>query len=392
MSGGVDSSVAAVLLLEKFPDADIVGVTMRLWSASDDKYRPGGCCSLEDISDAARVSRSLGIKHYVFNYEDIFKEKVAEPFLKDYLKGLTPNPCVVCNEELKFGVLVSRARALGFDYVATGHYARIAAISVSPGVRHFLIKKAVDEKKDQSYFLWRVPQSVLPGVIFPVGDYSKEEIRRIASEAKLPVARKRESHDVCFVPGDYRKFVSSYINSVKKSSDSEGKFPSRDVNSGGEIVDKNGRVLGRHDGIYNFTVGQRSGLGVSSAERLYVIKIEPQSCRIVVGKREDALVKNFRVRDWILHAPYDKLFAGKKSDGQKGKVFDVKIRYHTPSYKAIVRRGDSDEVVRGGREKKFFLEVEIKEGAVFGVTPGQSAVFYDVSKGVVAGGGIISAD
>jgi len=364
MSGGVDSSVAAVLLKRKYPDADVVGVTMKLWNESDekDRHKVGGCCSLSDTMDAARVCRTLGIRHYVFNYSDIFRRKIAEPFLRDYLGGLTPNPCVICNEEIKFGVLMTRARMLGFDYLATGHYARI--VSVSDG--NFLIKKARDEKKDQSYFLWRVPQEALKKVIFPVGEYLKSEVRGIADELKLPVAHKKESYDVCFAMGDYRGFISS-------------NFAEGSRNLRGEIVDEKGRILGYHNGIYNFTVGQRSGLGVASSQgRLYVVKIDAATNRVIVGPRESALKEKFFLRNCALFSPYDEKFSKKKS-----YVFDVKIRYNTPPYKAVVHKVGKKIDDAG----KPFFEVEFKGEPVFGVTPGQSAVFYDGE--VIAGGGII---
>lgn len=353
MSGGVDSSVAALLMVKA--GHDVVGATMKLWNASDDKKRPGGCCSLEDISDAAKVCRTLGIRHYVFNLEDIFKSAVADSFVREYLHGRTPNPCVVCNETVKFGALLDKAASLGFDCLATGHYANV--VSAGRGVKKtFLVGKAADLSKDQSYFLWRVPPERLASVVFPVGGLKKQDVRRIAAANDLPVARKKESRDACFAGGDYKGFVAGVCRRNKSGASS--------ASGGGVIADEDGNILGRHDGIFRFTVGQRSGLGIASKERLYVLRIEPSGNRVIVGPRERALAANFLVSDWVLRPPYEKLPA----------EYGVKIRYLSMEVSACVRRQGDD------------LAVELDEPA-FGVTPGQSAVFY--RRDNVAGGGVI---
>ncbi|MDI6756868.1 MAG: tRNA 2-thiouridine(34) synthase MnmA [Endomicrobiia bacterium] len=352
MSGGVDSSVAALLMVRA--GHDVVGATMKLWNASDDKKRHGGCCSLDDISDAAKVCRTLGIRHYVFNFEEIFKSEVADSFAREYLRGRTPNPCVVCNETVKFGALLDKSASLGFDCLATGHYANVISVRNNDAKKTFLVGKAADLSKDQSYFLWRVPPERLASVVFPAGDLKKQDVRRIAAANDLPVARKKESRDACFAGGDYKDFVAGVCRRHK----------SEESAADGVIADEDGNILGRHDGIFRFTVGQRSGLGIASKERLYVLRIEPSENRVIVGPRERALAEKFLVSDWVLRPPYEKLPA----------EYGVKIRYLSMEVSACVRRQGDDLAVELG-------------APVFGVTPGQSAVFYRRDK--VVGGGVI---
>lgn len=354
MSGGVDSSVAA--LLAQKAGYEVVGATMRLWNAADDKHR-SGCCSLDDVSDAAAVCRRLGIRHYVFNFSEVFKREVADYFVAEYLAGRTPNPCVVCNETIKFGALVDKAVSLGFDYLVTGHYARTSFVGRGKN-KTLLLTKAADHSRDQTYFLWRVPPLRLASAMFPIGGLKKSAVRRIALDAGLSVAEKKESRDACFAGGDYKEFLAGVCRRG---------FPSgaKSAPSAGDIVDENGQVLGRHEGIFRFTVGQRSGAGLAARERLYVLNIDPSSRRVTVGPRPSALSKTFSVGDWLMHAPCEILPA----------EYGIKIRYLSSEIKGRVsRRGDN-------------LEVELDTSA-FGVTPGQSAVFYSGDK--IVGGGIIS--
>jgi tRNA-uridine 2-sulfurtransferase len=269
MSGGVDSSVAAALLLEQ--GYEVAGLTLRLTDdpEGDGDPRTRTCCAPDDISDARRVARVLQIPHYVSNYKDVFEAEVIDPFVRSYAAGRTPNPCVLCNERVKFAPLLSRARGLGAAILATGHYARVAA--AADGTHRLL--RGRDRQKDQSYFLYGLGQDALATVRFPLGDLEKGEVRERARALGLATADKPDSQEICFV-GDRR-----YDAVV------DARLPV--IPEGGEIVHVDGRVLGRHDGIHRFTIGQRRGLGVSSAEPLYVVDLEPESGRVRVGDRVD---------------------------------------------------------------------------------------------------------
>jgi tRNA-specific 2-thiouridylase len=330
MSGGVDSSVAAALLKEQ--GCEVIGITMCLGASL--------CCGEAGIRDAKRVSDVLGIRHYVLDFSAVFKQAVADEFFSDYEKGRTPNPCVVCNEHIKFGALLEKAKGFGADFLATGHYARING---------GLLARAKDTRKDQSYFLYRVVPKALKSVMFPLGELEKTEVRELAKKYKLPVSAKPDSQEVCFITEkDFSEGLAKRVKTQK-----------------GLIKDKSGKVLGEHKGIALYTVGQRQGLGVSSPNPLYVTRIDAKSNTIYVGAKEDAFSKSFKLQKV--------LYYGDPACGGAG-LFDVKIRYlHKETPAAVILEGDYARVTF--------------ETPQFAVTPGQSAVFYE--KGRVYGGGII---
>jgi tRNA-specific 2-thiouridylase len=341
MSGGVDSSAAAALMQEA--GHEVLGITLRVWSYGD-SARCGSCCSPEDIDDARAVADTLGIPFYVADAEELFRERVVQPFVDGYLHGRTPIPCVACNEDVKFGFLLRRARALGAR-LATGHYARVAE---EDGRLRLL--RARDAAKDQSYFLFTLGQDALRDVIFPVGDLTKDEVRAVAERRGLVTSHKPESMEICFVPdGDYAGFVEQVA----------GPQP------GGDVVDASGQTLGRHAGIHRFTVGQRRGLGVASAAPLYVGRIDAARGEVVVGPAAALERDRFTVLrpSWVDRCP-----------GPEETV-QVRIRHRHPGAPARVVPLDA------GR-----MSVELLE-SVRAVTPGQAAVFYRGSE--VLGGGWI---
>jgi len=343
MSGGVDSSVAAALLLRE--GYDVVGVTMRLWSedGSGSALKPG-CCVL-GADDARAVCGVLGISHEVVNLEREFEREVVEYFCRDYERGRTPNPCLACNDRVKFKTLLGHAMAMGADYLATGHYARIER-----GVdgRHRLLR-AVDETKDQSYALFTVGQAELSRLLFPVGEHRKTEVRRVAAELGLPVAEKRDSFEICFVPDDYRAFIDGRVRQEP-----------------GEIRDTAGRVVGRHEGIGGYTIGQRHGLGVAVGERRFVVAIDRSANAITIGGEDDLLSGGLLAEQlrWV---------SGAAPAGEA--AVEVKVRYRAPAVAAVVS-------VRGECASVRFREPQRA------ITPGQAAVFYDGER--VLGGGIIA--
>ncbi len=342
MSGGVDSSVAAALLQAQ--GYEVIGATM-CFNLGDSVRKKGGCCSLQGIEDARRVAHKLGIKHYVLNMGKALEEKVIKDFCKEYLLGRTPNPCVICNQYLKFGELLNKARILDADFLATGHYCRI----VKSGGASFL-KKAKDLKKDQSYFLYRLNQAQLKHVIFPLGNYTKDEVRDLARKFKLSVAEKKASQEICFLPDDdYRAFLRKRVNK---------EIPC------GEVVDTQGNVVGRHKGIAYYTIGQREGLGIARGYPVYITKIDSATNQIFIGPKEEAYASEFLVKD--LH------FAAKPI---KNKVaLKVKIRYNHKEAGAKLHPA-------GNKIKIVFKKPQ------FAITPGQSAVFYQSNR--VLGGAII---
>lgn len=333
MSGGVDSSVAALLLKES--GYDVVGATM-CFNISRGAGRRPSCCGLDGIEDAKKVAHQLGIPHYVLNFGRELEEGVVADFVAEYLNGRTPNPCVRCNQHLKFGLLLEKARALGIAYFATGHFARIEKTQ-----GEFLLCRGVDSRRDQSYFLCLLPRRRLSRFLFPLGDKSKEEVRAIARKKGLGTAEKSSSQEVCFIPGDYRDFLKSRLS----------RFCLRQ----GDIVDAGGRVLGSHGGIFNYTVGQREGLGIAARHPLYVVGLDRVKNRVVVGERKDIVASGFFAEG---RNPLT------KEAFRKPERLRVKIRYHHPEKPAEVAP------LGRGRLRVEFLSVEAA------VTPGQFAVFY----------------
>ena len=344
MSGGVDSSVAALLLQQQ--GYDVVGVAMKLYSLEDADlpayYR--GCCTVDDAEDARMVCRRLGIPHYVLNVQREFQSFVIDYFCSEYQKGRTPHPCIACNDKIKFNFLTSRAKALKADYVATGHYARIERRKSG-----LVLKKGVDAAKDQSYVLFGMGQDELAHSLMPVGDYPKDAIRRMALESGFVNADKPDSQDICFIPfGDYKAFLKERITPVP-----------------GEIVDANGTVLGQHGGIELFTVGQRRGLGIAGGDPRYVIRLEPETNRVVVGP-EEALDQK---ETWVSRVNYT------LGSPPAGPVeVGVKIRYKSHEADAVLYPHQDGALVCFDQPQRA-------------VTPGQAAVFYQGD--VLLGGGTI---
>jgi tRNA-specific 2-thiouridylase len=351
MSGGVDSSVAAALLAEQ--GHDVIGVSMQLYDQADGQTSFGSCCSLDDLHDARRVAAAIDIPHYILNFERQFDEQVVTNFVEEYASGRTPLPCARCNSDLKFATLAERAAGFGADAVATGHYARVAFDEVS-GRYH--LRRGVDPSKDQAYFLFSLTQDQLARAMFPVGDRPKEAVREYARQRQLPVADKPDSQEICFIPDhDYASFVSRRSPEVART---------------GSIVDLDGRVLGGHEGIHHFTIGQRKGLGLSSAggaatAPLYVVALKPADRQVVVGPRaalEETTVTAADV-NWILLPP------------SAPRRVTAQIRHRHRAAPATVR------AVGANRAALVFDEPQVA------VTPGQAVVFYDGD--VVVGGGWI---
>jgi len=342
MSGGVDSSVAAALL--KSEGYEVIGITM-CFNLGDSSGKRPGCCSLQGIEDARRVAHKLGIRHYSINMQKALKEFVIDDFCRQYLKGKTPNPCVRCNQYLKFDVLLKKALSLDAEFLATGHYARV--VKVKEG---YSLRKAGDLFKDQTYFLYRLNQGQVKRALFPLGNYLKSEIREIARKFDLPVADKLASQEICFLPDDdYRGFLKRQRNIRIKP---------------GQVMDKEGNILGQHKGIAFYTIGQREGLGIAKGYPIYITEIDPKNNRIIVGAKADVYKSEFLVKDLrFILKPIKKKVALK-----------VRIRYnHKEALAEIFPIGNKIRI--------RFVEPQ------FAITPGQSAVFYD--KDILLGGGII---
>jgi len=351
MSGGVDSSVTAALLKEG--GYEVIGATMQIRPSNelaDEAERFGGCCGLGAVADAKRVAYKLGIPHYVMNFRDLFAQKVIANFCREYSLGRTPNPCIRCNEYIKFDALLTRAKELEADFVATGHYARIERDEVSG---RYLLKKGVDRRKDQSYVLYVMTQNQLRHALMPLGGFTKERVRQVAGELGLPVADKAESQEICFIPdGDYTRFLKEYMPQAAKP---------------GPVLDREGNTLGEHRGILFYTIGQRKGLGISAREPLYVVAIDRERNAIIVGtKREvygdELIAANL---NWI----------GIESLEQPLEL-KAKIRYRHREADAVITPILSEDRVH----------VKFKQPQM-AMTRGQAIVFYH--KDSVVGGGTI---
>ena len=365
MSGGVDSSTVAAMLAHS--GEAVVGLTLQLWDQTrlagkhgiPDAPKEGRCCSLDDVYDARRVAEHLKIPYYVVNQQERFERDVVRPFVAEYLAGRTPIPCSLCNNHLKFDQLLQTARSIGAGRIATGHYAvNEYDAGRDSGRGRWILKRAADPAKDQTYFLFGLTQEQLARTLFPLGRLTKPEVREVARLHGLALAEKPDSQEICFIPGgDYKQFLTAYL-------EEQGE---RLPETAGELVASSGEVLGRHEGIFNFTVGQRKGLGVSSPSPLYVLQIDPVSHRVTVGADEELATRTLRARglNWIsipgLTAPMR---------------VRAKIRHrHEPAW-AMLEPAGKDEVLATFDEPQR------------AVTPGQSAVFYDGDE-VVGGGWIV---
>ncbi len=346
MSGGVDSSVAAALMLEQ--GYDVVGVTLKQWEGVDGSMPTAGCCTLADAEDARRVAAQLGIPYYVLDYVDEFTRAVVEPFAEAYLRGITPNPCIECNRRVRFAALLDRTRELGCDVLVTGHHARVEN---HDGV--FRLRRATDGTKDQSYVLHMLDQDALAKIRLPVGELTKRDVRARAAEMGLRTASKPDSQDICFVAsGDYRDFLANRHSEVA---------------SPGDVLDTDGVVVGRHGGTAGFTIGQRKGLGVAVGSPRYVVDITPAGQTITIGTYEDLLTDRCAVEEMsFTHEP-----------PTVGDTVGVKVRYRSEPVDATV-------VATGDRWEFSFLESQARPA------PGQSLVMYEGE--FVLGGGIIIDD
>jgi tRNA-uridine 2-sulfurtransferase len=358
MSGGVDSSTVAAILHER--GQAIVGLTMQLWNQRRLPQLQGAgraqhrCCSLDDVYDARRVAEHLGVPFYVVNFERAFEETVVKPFVEDYLAGRTPIPCTHCNNHVKFEQLLTTARQIGAERIATGHYARLRR---NPETGRYELLRAIDETKDQSYFLFGLTQEQLAHADFPLGELSKQEVREIARRLTLPVAEKPESQEICFVPsGSYVRFIENYLQ------ERGSQLPTKS----GEIVSTSGEVIGRHNGLHNYTVGQRRGLGLAFGRPLYVAALDLAANRLVVGEDGELCRSTCKVRDvnWI------------PCEVPSGPVrASVRIRNrHVPADAEITMIDDTTARVAFREPQRA-------------ITPGQAAVFYSVER--VLGGGWI---
>ena len=371
MSGGVDSSAAAAILKEQ--GHDLVGFTMQLWNqrrgvTTDENGDPlpSRCCSLDDVYDARRVAEELGFPFYVLNLEREFERDVVQPFVTSYLNGETPIPCVSCNSRLKFAALDQLAVSLGCEKVATGHYARV---EYDPLAKRYRLLRGRNQQKDQSYFLWELTQDQLARSLFPLGEMSKPEARDTARRNQLAVAEKKESQEICFVPdGNYSGFIDRYleIGQISPIDPITDQMKSNAPGSG-EIVDKNGKVIGRHTGIHRYTVGQRRGIGIANERPLYVLSIDAANQRVVVGPPEELLSREFKAAgvNWIS--------GDEPAEPIRAKV---RVRYrHIEAPATITTVGDH-------RVRVVFDEPQRA------ITPGQAAVFYNDDE-VLGGGWII---
>lgn len=347
MSGGVDSSVSAVLLQKQ--GYEVIGCTMKLWEPGDGEEE-STCCGSQAVQDAKRVCDKLGIPHYTINCKQQFKNRVVDNFICEYERAKTPNPCIECNKYLKFGLFYQKARELECDFIATGHY---ACIEFSEKYQQYVLKKSKEEKKDQTYFLYEIPKEELSHIIFPLHNFSsKEDIRKIAEENQLQVAQKKDSQEICFIPNNnYQIFLKKYGNNKDKK---------------GNIVLTTGETVGKHEGLTKYTIGQRKGLGISYKKPLYVVKLDKEKNEVIVGVEEELYKKELYVENlnWLL---FDKLY--------NPITCNAKIRY----------RAKEEEATIYPEKNKIKVIFKNKQRAI---TPGQSIVFYN-EEGIVLGGGKI---
>ncbi|NLK75253.1 MAG: tRNA 2-thiouridine(34) synthase MnmA [Clostridiales bacterium] len=357
MSGGVDSSVAAYLLKEQ--GYDVIGVTMQIWQDEDvcTLEESGGCCGLSAVEDARRVSSVLEIPYYVMNFKNEFKNKVIDYFVSEYMQARTPNPCIACNRYVKWESLLKRSLDIGASYVATGHYASIEKLVNG----RYTIKKSVTEGKDQTYALYNLTQFQLAHTLMPVGSYTKDEIRQIALEAKLPVANKPDSQEICFVKdNDYAGFINEYL----KENNLDGKAGRG--NLPGNFVTLDGEVIGQHKGLMHYTVGQRKGLNLAMGQPVFVLELRPETNEVVIGNSQDVFSDS-------LYANNLNFMAIEDLESEMEVV--AKIRYSHKGAKCTIKKVDKDEVLC------IFDEPQRA------VTPGQAVVFYQGD--YVVGGGTI---
>ncbi len=349
MSGGVDSAATAYLLHQQ--GYEVAGATFVLWSGEETEESK--CCSVDDVEDARYVCSQLGVPHYVFNYKDLFRRTVVEPFVEGYRQGRTPNPCILCNRHIKFDAFSRRARELGFDYIATGHYARVTR---DPESGRYQLRRALHPEKDQSYVLYHLTQEQLSMFLLPLGDYSKEEVRQIARDSGLVVAKKPDSQDICFVPdGDHAAFISRYTGEAPKQ---------------GYFVDQQGNRLGPHKGIARYTVGQRKGLGISLGKTMYVSRISSADQTVTLVEDESLLFRDSLRAEDVSYLSIPPLTAPRGAE--------IRIRYSQGTAKGeIIPQEDGSVLVQFERPQRA-------------PTPGQAVVFYDGD--LVLGGGTISGD
>lgn len=353
MSGGIDSSVTALLLHEE--GYEVIGVTMKTWdyASSGGSRKTTGCCSLDDINDARILAVNYGFHHMIIDIREEFGDFIIDNFVDEYVAGRTPNPCVLCNTHIKWDALLKRADQLGCEFIATGHYANVRQEN-----GRYVVSKGKDENKDQSYVLWGLSQEALARTLFPLGKFTKQEIRQMAFDrGHQELAKKAESYEICFVPdNDYRGFLKRRVEGLEEKV------------AGGDFIDLQGNILGKHEGYPFYTVGQRKGLGIAMGEPMYVIRINPSDNTVVLGKKEDLKRSQMKVRKPNLV---------KYADLPQGQDVLTKVRYKDKGTMSQLSVNAAGEI-----EVEFFADVK-------GIAPGQSAVFYEGND--LLGGGFISA-